>query len=424
MKIIPLESLVVLPTLVMDPVVRTTLNDPFTPGYGALPQVFAGREVEFADLEVMAQRTRAGIFEPARRIQGVRGIGKTVLLGEYEQWGRAQGLWVLSMAVGPGPGLTARVARVCADLLLEHRPVSKRVAAATLRVLRILAAVGLRYGTPDFHLEYRGAPVQPDRAASSGSAQDDLRRALLAVCELARQHDTGILLLIDEAQNAAPDELAPLLYAVQEVQTHVDTHTVPATGRTVRTSPSLGVVLAGLPNLPDVIGRASATFMTRSTALPLGPLPDAAVQAALPEFSRPHDVEWDADALESTVRRIRGYPYFLHVYGHHCWIAGTTPVITADQAAAGAAAARLTIATFFDERLRRITDLQRGVLDALAALDPSDRSGSRVAELLGRPGTSSIGSTMTNLIDQGLLVRPGRNRYDFALPGMDEHLRT
>lgn len=33
---------------------RTTLNDPFTPGYGALPWVFADPEAEFAALEVMA----------------------------------------------------------------------------------------------------------------------------------------------------------------------------------------------------------------------------------------------------------------------------------------------------------------------------------------------------------------------------------
>lgn len=401
---------------------RTALSDPFTPGYGAMPQVFAGREVEFADLEVMARRTQAGIFEPARRIQGIRGIGKTVLLGEYAQWAGGEGFWVASMAIGPGGGLPGRVVSACADLLLEHRPTSERMASATLRVLRILAAVGLRYGTPDFHLEYRGAPVMPDASATSGNVQDALRRALLAVCALARRRSTGVLLLIDEAQNAVPDDLAPLLYAIQEVQTHVDTTTDPAAGRSVRTSPSLGVVLAGLPNLPDVIGRAAATFMTRSTALQLGPLPDGAVQAALPQFTRPQGVEWDADALEATVRRIGGYPYFLHVFGHHCWVAGTTPVITADQADAGAASAKVTITTFFDERLRRLTDLQRQILQVMGPLDPDDRTGPRIASLVGRSGTSSIGSTMTNLIDQGLVVRPSRNRYDFAMPGMDTHL--
>lgn len=90
------------------PPLRDLLSNPFKAGYGALPRVFAGREPEFRDLEVMAARTRAGIYEQARRVQGIRGIGKTVLLGEYEQWASDSGLWVTSLTVAPGAGFAGR----------------------------------------------------------------------------------------------------------------------------------------------------------------------------------------------------------------------------------------------------------------------------------------------------------------------------
>ncbi|HUG84205.1 MAG TPA: ATP-binding protein, partial [Euzebya sp.] len=81
---------------------RSAVENPFTPGYGNLPRVFAGREAEFADLELMGRRVRRGTYEQARQLTGVRGIGKTALLREYAHWAEEEGLWVVEMAAVPG----------------------------------------------------------------------------------------------------------------------------------------------------------------------------------------------------------------------------------------------------------------------------------------------------------------------------------
>lgn len=401
---------------------RDPLSNPFTPGYGALPRVFAGREGEFRDLEVMAQRSRSGIYEQARRVQGVRGIGKTVLLGEFAQWATDGGWWVTSVSVAPGTALVGRLARSLAATVTAH-DVGERLGRSALSVLRALAAIGLRYGGADWHLEYRGRPVQAVSADATGDPQEDFRSLLVDVALLARDHGTGLVLLLDEAQNTPTRDLAPLLYGLQDAQTHVLTETDARSGRVLRSSPPIAVVLAGLPNLPDVIARAAATFMSRSKPVALGPLPDAAVRQALPEFTAPADVVWDSAALERMVALVEGYPYFLHVFGYHAWQAGDGPLITEAHVEHAAGTAAPTLAAFYDERLHRLTALQRRVVDAVADLDPDGRRADRIAEQLGRVGSAALGSTLRGLVDSGILVRPSRGRYDLGLPGLDHHLR-
>ncbi len=408
----------ILPLMATVPPLRDLLSNPFTPGYGALPRVFAGRESEFRDLEVMAARTRAGIYEQARRVQGIRGIGKTVLLGEYEQWASDSGLWVTSLTVAPGAGFVGRLVGELGRTIAAHSPTDRRV----LAVLRVLTAVGLRYGGEAWHLEYRGRPVTPDAARTTGDTQEDLRRLLVDAALLARDRGTGLVLLLDEAQNADTAELAPLLYALQDAQKHVLTERDTASGRTLRSSPPLAVVLAGLPNMPDAIARAAATFMSRSRPIELGPLPESAVRKALPEFTRPHGVDWDGFALDRIAELIDGYPYFLHVYGYHAWASGDGPVITPDDIDRAAMLAVPTITAFYQERLGRLSALQRRVVDAVAGLPAGSRTADRIAAELGRGGSATIGSTLRRLVDAGILLRQGRGVYDLALPGLDRHL--
>lgn len=401
---------------------RDPVANPFTPGYGALPRVFAGRETEFRDLEVMATRTRAGIYEQARRVQGIRGIGKTVLLGEYEQWALDGGWWVTSVSVAPGAGLVTRLVRGLADTVLA-RSRAERVSHTVLAVLRVLAAAGLRYGGTDWHLEYRGRPVEPGPGRVSGDPQEDLRRLLVEVALLARDHGTGFVLLVDEAQNARTSDLAPLLYALQEAQGQTLTATDPVSGRRSRSTPPIAVVLAGLPNLPDTIARAAATFMSRSRPVELRPLSDAAVREALPAFTQPGGVDWDGAALDLMVDLTAGYPYFLHVFGYHSWTAGAGTVITEADVQRAEVAAAPTLGAFYDERLDRLTALQRAVVDAVATLSDDARHADRIADRIGRGGSQAIGSTLRRLVDSGILVRAGRGSYELALPGLDRHVR-
>lgn len=395
------------------------MDNPFTPGYGNLPRVFAGREAEFADLELMGERVRRRVYEQARQVTGVRGIGKTALLREYGQWGREQGMWVVEVTAVPGQALLARLGRELAEVVVAV-DLAGRIADKAADVLRFAAGVALRYGQSQWHVEYRGNDV--GAVDVSGDPGQDVERVLGEVVELAAMRGTAVLLLIDEVQNADPGPLGALLYALQAVQGQSEIVHDSASGRRDRLDAPLAVVLSGLPSLPAVIRRARATFMTRSRPVVMAPLADSAVREALPAFTAPYDVTWDAEALAAAITVIAGYPYFMHVYGFHIFNAGSGQVIRADDVSAGQAAAAPMVEGFYTERLEELTALQRQAVEALASLPSNDRSPQALAQALGRHSGPQIGSTVEALVAKGLIRRVGRGDLGLQLPGLDTYL--
>ena len=100
----------------MDPV-----RNPYAPGAGQRPPELAGRDRELGAFDVVLERVARGRPERSLVLTGLRGVGKTVLLGELR-----------SMAVRAGWGAGKIEARPDADL---RRPLS----AALHRAVRDLA---------------------------------------------------------------------------------------------------------------------------------------------------------------------------------------------------------------------------------------------------------------------------------------------
>ena len=61
----------------MDPI-----RNPFAPGAGQRPPELAGRERELKAFEIVLERVARGRPERSLMLTGLRGVGKTVLLGE------------------------------------------------------------------------------------------------------------------------------------------------------------------------------------------------------------------------------------------------------------------------------------------------------------------------------------------------------
>ena len=71
----------------MDP--RT---NPYTPNAGAPPPALVGRDAELEGFEILLERLRRGYAEQSMLITGLRGVGKTVLLGAFESRARCKRL--------------------------------------------------------------------------------------------------------------------------------------------------------------------------------------------------------------------------------------------------------------------------------------------------------------------------------------------
>jgi hypothetical protein len=130
----------------------------------------------------------------------------------------------------------------------------------------------------------------------------------------------------------------------------------------------------------------------------------------------------EPDALDRFVALVGGYPYFLHLYGKHAWLAGDGEVITLPEVTAAADTAGADLHRFYGERVRGLGDLAYDWLVAAARLPVEERTVGRVAAALGRT-SPQLGSTVESLIGRALIRHePGRGRFSFALPGLDRYL--
>jgi hypothetical protein len=59
-------------------------DNPYTPNAGARPPALVGRDGELEGFEILLDRLRRGYPEQSMLITGLRGVGKTVLLGAFE----------------------------------------------------------------------------------------------------------------------------------------------------------------------------------------------------------------------------------------------------------------------------------------------------------------------------------------------------
>jgi hypothetical protein len=397
---------------------RDPASSPFTPGYGVLPQVWAGREREFRDFdEVVVPRVRARTYEQARIVTGNRGVGKTVLLTQLADEAGDAGDLVAQATARTGPSVVADLVAALAATL--HA--ASTAAAVTDAVDETLRR---RIG-----LTVSASSVRLDLGASSGSRKradlDALATSLAVLLErtarVAADRGRLLLLTIDEAQNAESAALEVLCHTLADVQNRHDRTTGPR-GEAVRAYLPLAVYLAGLPSLPQRIRSSGSTFFERALTFDLGLLRDPDVASALHGMLDNAGVGIEPDALDRLVALIGGYPYFLHLYGKHAWLAGDREVITLAEVEGAAEVAAVDLTRFYGERVRGLGDLAYDWLVAAARLPADERTVGAVAARLGRT-SPQLGSTVESLIGRALIRHePGRGRFSFALPGLDRYL--
>ena len=78
----------------MDPV-----RNPYTPNAGAEPELVVGRDDQLQSFDVLLKRLQSGRTEQSMVITGLRGVGKTVLLGQFRAKALAAGWVVVDLEV-------------------------------------------------------------------------------------------------------------------------------------------------------------------------------------------------------------------------------------------------------------------------------------------------------------------------------------
>ncbi|MDX8049277.1 ATP-binding protein [Lentzea sp. BCCO 10_0798] len=386
----------------MDPV-----RNPFAPGAGQRPPELAGRDKEVGAFEVVLERVARGRPERSLVLTGLRGVGKTVLLGELRSMAVKRGWGAGKVEARPDADLrrplSAALHRAIRDLAVRHRA-PDRVEA----ILGILKAFALRAAPDGAKLRDRWQPGIDVPAASgradSGDIEIDLVELFTDVAELAQDVGTGVALLIDEMQDLKPDDISALCAACHELS---------------QIGAPLVVVGAGLPHLPAVLSASKSYSERLFRYVRIDRLSrEDADRAVLAPVER-EDAGITDEALDALFDASGGYPYFIQAYGKAAWDAAPADPITATDVSVAAPEADTELAVgFFGSRYERATPAEREYLRSMAELTDGKDAGvntAQVADHLGRK-PSSLSPARDSLIKKGLVYSAERGQIAFTVP--------
>ncbi|HTZ87247.1 MAG TPA: ATP-binding protein [Solirubrobacteraceae bacterium] len=372
--------------------------NPYTPGSGIKPKRLAGRDADLEAFRLLLQRLADGEPERSLIYSGLRGVGKTVLLLEFETLAREAG-WACNEVEEVGSGDFRQVFAELAYQMLLSMSRRKRMHARATAALGVLKAFAL--GLPGGIT----ARIEVDASkgtADSGDPERDLAALLAEVGQVAQTGGIGAVFFLDEMQGL--DKVA--LEAVCMAMNRAGQRSLP-----------VALVGAGLPPLPRLL-RAAKPYAERMFAYhELDRLSDAAARLALIAPAAQLQVEYEPRAVELIVEASAGYPHFLQEYGRVLWNeVEASPIHARDVKSAEALVSEALSRRFFRDRFETASDAEQRYLCAMAELGEEP---ARTAEVARRAGYKDIGSTSLlreNLMRKDLIYSPRRGLIAFTVP--------
>lgn len=386
----------------MDPV-----TNPFRPGAGRRPPALAGRDPLLTGFDVAVRRAEElGEGERSWILNGLRGVGKTVLLNELLRRAGDRAWITAKVEAGIGESLSVSLSR---SLVRGMRTATGRHPEPRLRRLAgVLKAFSIKADAAGS--VSLGVEVDPIRGiADSGRFADDFAALLEVMGETARDLGIGVLILVDELQEATADELS----AVNAAMHHLGQGETPL---------PVMFVGAGLPSLPAQLADATSYAERLYDYRSVGLLEQAAALDALRIPTHTLNVQWNADGLSMAADVAKGYPYFLQAIGKHVWDNAIGSPITADDVRVGLRdASREVDDGLYRSRWERATPAQRELLRSLAELAGNGPTTvSSLTTHMRKSRASALSVARNELIKKGLVYAPERGMLAFTVPGMHE----
>lgn len=377
-------------------------RNPYRPGVGLAPLYLAGRDGEVRRFQTAlrdAPDTPVNV-----RVTGLRGVGKSVLLGEFERVAADEGWAVgrieLEHRHDTPEGITSVIALMC-----QH--VGDRLS----RPQR--TGYGSETGGPPVKVEADFEDIQLAFDAGAPDQDVELARVLYDTTLAVTGHGrSGLVVLIDEVHVLErPAALSVLVSAVLTLQ---------------RSRVPVALVVSGLPHLLAQLREARTYDENKFRGEVLGPLDATASRLAL---ERPLDgtaVTMDPDLVDQVSAHTEGYPLFIQVWGAELW---ETPRRYGDiqrmkvelfDEAAPKVQDHLN-ADFYEPRMRILTPAERGVLVASADCPYPPLRVEDLAEYSQR-SAGNIDMLLRRMVGAGVMYRLRQGEYYYTAPRFHEFL--
>lgn len=345
------------------------------------------------------------------RLTGLRGVGKTVLLGQFAEQAQDANWAVASLELQASHNREETLLSSLLPILdATQRKLSMtgKIKKAIGDMGRAVARVGVTY--KDVKVSYDAAQVPPKTV--------DLADALLTTVRAARKHGRdGFLLLLDEAQAIRDDR--------DSAGDHPLSMLISATSAIQKEEVPLGVVLCGLPTLAGNLLRARSYTERMFRGEPVGRLETAEAVAAFTEPLKGTPISASAELVDAVVKEVEGYPYFIQLWGAELWDAATSagaeeltmPILSATTPEIYR---RLDI-DFYEPRLTTLTPAEQDVLLASADCSYPPLETIDINESIAKsPGNINV--LLGRLVEAGVLYRLRKGQYEYTAPKFREYL--
>lgn len=383
------------------------LQNPYTPNAGAQPAIVVGRDDQLQNFDLLIARLLRGRTEQSMIITGLRGVGKTVLLGEFRTKAFAKDWVVVELEASKNDETAFR-----RELFFKLRQAIFELSPKVRWTERFNHAAGV---LKSFSLTFdpsgaisAGLDVEAvEGVADTQILSMDLTEVIVALGQAASEKKRGVVLLFDEVQFLQKSQLEALITAIHKV---------------VQRALPVTLVGAGLPQIAELAGDAKS-YAERLFKFPeIGILDSADARRAMSEPALEEGVSFAEDALDLAEEISGRYPYFLQELGSSIWLATeSSPVTRADVQAAEPAYLSKLDASFFRVRLDRATPLQSAYLRAMGELGPEPQKASDVASRMERT-SENLAPTRAELINMGLLYTPEHGYAAFTVPHFDKFI--
>lgn len=357
--------------------------NPFTPSFGKVPPILAGRRFLINDFE------RAFVSDPndpnlCSLFSGPRGVGKTVLLSYLAKKAEASG-WVAAN-VTARPGMLEDIAERTMDAANQF---VGRPSAARLTSVSVPALFSASW-------EYRDV--------DSGNWRTRMNRIL----DVLQEHSIGLLITIDEIDPNL-DELVDFSATFQHF---------------IREDRKVSLLMAGLPvNVSALLSDKSVSFLRRAAQHQLGRIDDSDVAYAFRETLEEAGRTIDGDALSAAVGFIGGFAYMMQLVGFRTWIeAEGCDEVCVSHVERGAELAKRDFENgIIKKTLQELSDGDIAFLEAMLPDGDQPSSMNDIAVRMGKtPNYARV--YRTRLMEQGLIAAPRRGMVKFEMPLLREYL--
>jgi hypothetical protein len=385
---------------------QVSTKNPYRPGVGVQPLYLAGRDPALRRFAAMLRA--APEQQASMRLTGLRGVGKTVLLGAFAEHAVEANWEPAELEFQPSHNTDEALRDVLGGLLGRARERLSR-----FERLRAAAGRALQSGSLSVTWEDVSLAIAPGSERENDLAKDIFDTVELAVAK-GRE---GLVLLLDEAQLVRDERgrhgehpLSLLIAPLVALQ---------------RQELPLAVVLCGLPTLTANLQKARSYSERLFRGEEVDSLPEPEALAA---FTRPLEQTARRTADEvarAVVEEVEGYPYFIQLWGSELWdaadLAGVDRFTTELLDETRSEIYQRLDRDFYEPRISTLTPAEQDVLlvSALCAYPPlraadlgkvSDKTPGNVNVLLGR------------LVEAGVLYRIRKGEYGYTAPKFRDFL--